>query len=1217
MRREIQSNATLRPKFERQEENVRLKKLVIMGFKSFADKTVIEFSPGITAVVGPNGCGKSNIADAFRWVLGEQSAKSMRGNKMYDIIFAGTSTRSAVNIAEVTLTLTDIAGALPTEYEELSVTRRLHRSGESQYFINGHLVRLKDVQNLFLDSGIGKNAFAVFEQGKIDQVIQYSPLERRYIFEEAAGILRFLQRKREALHKLELVDNNIVRAKDIHQEVEKQIIVLEQQAAQARVYKENKTTFEVLEKALCISKCENLQRRGSDLTKKEETQQELLAAKKQELEKLQINLQEAKNDLNTSEKALRTRSEELYRTRNEKELKTRERDSQQERFKESVVKEKRWQQELSGLLEKRQQRQSERQAAQGQQQTFEQGLVEHTGHLQQQRDKTKNLEEKVAQLREQQQNMQQERLKRLQSENQLESEIKQNSVRKDSLVERKTALSDKNGKMAGRIKETADQLEEKKQVLKTATAAIDDLKSHFVKLEQQHQKAVSDIQLARNELGVVQQEITEAKARQKVLIRLRDDKEGFSSGSKRLLTESANAKSPLHNLLKGLYEFLNPHSGAEAALATTLRPYAQTLVVETKTQFETVLNFAKQNQLKDFSLLCLEDLKGSVKHPKKAVSKGIISILEKMTEHPLAYHLLQDVYLADDWDRAEEWVNKYPGSIAWTSDGLFIDSRRVLFYSTQGENNVFMREAELKTLQKKLETLEETRQKNEEILKACQQLQEKIHSEKSLLDKNIRRDEMTLIEVNFGVQRLQNELEKARLEEKQIVNELQQVETQLEAIVAKMVQLSALHTDAKTKNEETNKLFNALQSDLEKQAATLKREREILQDKELNYRKISDESKKVHHMLQILDVRDVESLEQEKRLNEELKQIKEFQLQVQQHGIEFEKLIKDVEKVLAEVSKACVDLEKDLSKRKQLIETIDEKIGNLRLKAAQLEEEIYRLASQRAQAQVGSQAIHDELKERFQLTLDEARELVIGALKRIESTEQIEKQMRKVRAEMEAAGDVNMMSIDEFDKHKERYEFLNRQIDDLSGSKQELVQIIAELDGESRKIFKDTFDVIRANFQKNFQILFSGGEADLQFTEAADVLEAGIEIIAKPPGKQMRSIQLLSGGEKCLTAMALLFAIFEVKPAPFCILDEIDAPLDDTNVERFVNVVKQFNDRCQFMMITHNKRTMAIADVLCGVSMEERGVSKLIAIEFSKKQESKKAPALQFATVNE
>lgn len=1195
---------------------MRLKKLVILGFKSFADKTVLEFSPGITAIVGPNGCGKSNIADAFRWVLGEQSAKSMRGNKMYDIIFAGTANRPAVNIAEVTLTLTDIGGALPIEYEEVSVTRRLHRSGESQYFLNGHLVRLKDVQNLFLDSGIGKNAFAIFEQGKIDQVIQYSPLERRYIFEEASGILRFLQRKREALHKLEQVDGNILRAKDIHQEVEKQIIVLEKQAAQARVYKENKSSLDILEKALCVAKCENLQRRCGDLVKKEETQQQHLATARQELEKLQEQLQIAKTDLANCEKLSRNKSEELFKTRGEKELKTRERNSQQERLKENLIKERRWQQELEGLLEKRRQRQGERKSAQEQQQVLDEKLVEYTSVLQTQREGTRLLEETVSTLRVEQQGSQQERLKRLQAENQLESEIKQNIVRHDTLQERKATLTERKSRLSIRIKESSENLEERKQALQIASKSVDEQKNKYVTLEQQLQSVITDIQTTRNELTTVQNELTDFKARQKVLLRLREDNEGFSSGSKRLLQESSNQKSPLYKLLRGLYEFMNPKSGSEAALAAALRPYSQTLVVETKAQFETVLAFAKQNKLKDFSLLCLEDIELSSKKASKITSQGVVSILEQISEHPLASHLLQDVYLADDLDIAEGLIAKQPGVIAWTQEGYFIDTRRVLFYATQGENNVFIREAELKTLEKKLEELEQQRQQVEGILKGFLNKQEKIQSEKSILDKSIRRDEMTLVEVNFSVQRLQTDLDKARNEDKQLDVEIHQAMSSLETLTVKMTELSKLHKEAKGKGEEIYQLCATLQSDLDKQAQRLNKERESLQEKESNYRKISDDNKRILHTLQILEVKDLESQEQEKRLTEELKQCKEFQNQIQHQGTQFEQTIKEVDTLLAEVSKACSQLDQEVAKRKQVIEAIEEKIGNMRLRSAQLEEETYRLASQKSQMQVNVQGIQDELHERFQLTIEEARIAVLAVQKRIESTEQIEKQIRKIRHEMESAGDVNMMSIEEFDKHKERYEFLNRQIDDLSGSKQELVQIIAELDGESRKIFKDTFEVIRANFQKNFQILFNGGEADLQFTEAADVLEAGIEIIAKPPGKQMRSIQLLSGGEKCLTAMALLFAIFEVKPAPFCILDEIDAPLDDSNVERFVNVVKQFNERCQFMMITHNKRTMAIADVLCGVSMEERGVSKLIAIEFSKKKQEQDviAPKLHFAT---
>lgn len=1194
---------------------MRLKKIEIQGFKSFVDKTVLEFSPGITAIVGPNGCGKSNIADAFRWVLGEQSAKSMRGNKMYDIIFAGTANRAAVNIAEVTLTLTDIGNALPIEYEEVSVTRRLHRSGESQYFINRHPVRLKDVQNMFLDSGIGKNAFAVFEQGKIDQVIQYTPLERRYIFEEAAGILRFLMRKREALHKLEQVDLNTSRVKDIHQEVEKQIIVLEQQAAQARVYKENKASLEVLEKAISVSRNDQLQRRYGEIQKKEEAQHQELNTAKQEFESLLKQLQDAKLQLAQSEKAFRTKSEDLYRTRNEKELKTRERNSQQERLKESLVKEKRWQQELEGLVEKRHHRQSERITSKKQVEELERVLVEHTRMLQEQRENVRQMEEALTGLREQQQGSQQERLKRLQMENQLESEIKQNTIRQDSLNERKIALTDRKSKLVVRVEELSDSLEDKKQAMEDAAKAVDNQKAKFFLIEQGIQKITVEMQTRRLELNAVQQEISDAKARQKVLLRLREEKEGFSSGSKKLLQESGNAKSPLYNFLRGLYEFMNPHAGAEAALASALRPYGQTLVVETKVQFETVLDYAQKNQLKDFSLICLETLQAN-ENSSKTTPKGIVPILEQMAEHSLARHFLSNVYLAENISSANEWMHKQPGSTIWTNEGFFVDSKHVLFFATQGENNVFMREAELKTLQKKLEALEVSRQHVESLLNGLQGQQDKLQSEKSLLDKNIRRDEMTLVEVNFGLQRIHGELEKTRVEESHLNTELQTVLSTLQSVTSKLAEYVQQHREAKTKGEEIQQLCATLQIDWDKQSSALKNERQILQEKEALYRKVSDDNKRLLHSLHILEVKDVESQEQENHLTEELELTKEFQKQVMQSGSTFDQTLKEVEKLLGEVSQACSELEQETIRRKQSIEGVEEKIGNGRVRIAHVEDELNRVSAQKVQLQGSIQSILEELQERYQLTIEEARSAVLTDLKRLESPEQIERQIRKVRQEIENAGDVNMMSIEEFDKNKERYEFLNNQIGDLEGSKSELVQIISELDGESRKVFKETFEIIRGNFKKNFQILFNGGEADLQFTEAADVLEAGIEIIAKPPGKQMRSIQLLSGGEKCLTAMALLFAIFEVKPAPFCILDEIDAPLDDSNVERFVNVVKQFNDRCQFMMITHNKRTMAIADVLCGVSMEERGVSKLIAIEFSKHQQEQTEPTLHFATAS-
>jgi chromosome segregation protein len=358
-----------------------------------------------------------------------------------------------------------------------------------------------------------------------------------------------------------------------------------------------------------------------------------------------------------------------------------------------------------------------------------------------------------------------------------------------------------------------------------------------------------------------------------------------------------------------------------------------------------------------------------------------------------------------------------------------------------------------------------------------------------------------------------------------------------------------------------------------------------------------DEKRKCQHDLHVLDVKDKESEHQEMRLSEEIEMGHVLQSQIQVKSIAVEKALVEVEQSLADVIAACAEFEQDVAVRKHAVEKFEIAIHEARLSAKKHEADRHQTGIQSVQLESMIESLEKELLERHRLTIEEAREICEALDKTVEQTE---KQIKVLRQQLENAGDINMTSIEECNKLKGRYQFLNQQIDDLNVSRQGLIAIITQLDGESRKIFKDTFQQISINFKKNFSILFNGGEADLQFTETADVLETGIEIIAKPPGKQMRSISLLSGGEKCLTAMALLFAIFEVKPAPFCILDEIDAPLDDTNVERFVSIVKEYVNRCQFIIITHNKRTMAIADVIFGVSMEEKGVSKLLSIDFSK-----------------
>lgn len=1174
----------------------RLKKLEILGFKSFADKTAVEFSPGITGIVGPNGCGKSNIADAFRWVLGEQSAKSMRGSKMPDVIFSGTSTRSPLNIAEVTITLSNEDGMLPVDYHEIAITRRLHRSGESDYFLNRNAVRLKDLQDLFLDAGMGKNAFAIFEQGKIDQVIQYSPLERRYIFEDAAGILRFLQRKREALRKLEQVDQNTTRAKDIYQEVEKQIASLEEQAAKARIFKQNKAKFELFDKALLAMKWENTQQKQKEAVAKEAQSklQHEVAAK--QLEQIELKLKDCKSELEKSEKAFLSKNEEFFQAKSSKEIQTREKQTQSERLKETFAKEKRWKQELEGMIAKSHSRKLERAEAEKQRDQLEISVKEFHKGLQEQRQNTQSIEETVSTLREQLQLTQQERLKLLQSENHLESEIKQNRIRQDTLQEKQETLLSRKQQLITLLEELKKQVQEKKRLMQEASKNVDNQKGLSAKLDIQLQEKTAAIQATKHSLEALQQDIAEAKARHKVLIRLREEKEGFSAGSKRLLQEASNAKSPLYGMLKGLYEFIVPHAGAEEALAGTLRFYAQTLVVETLEQLNTVIAFAKKQQLKDFSLLCLETLPSKNRKESKTSS-----LLRKAVEHPLANHFLVNTYLSESFEELLEMMKTDPNASGWVSEGLFIDSKGVLFHALPSENNVFVREAELKSLVIKLADLEVEFQKANHTIKQQQTEFESIKNESFSLDKLIRKEEMTLLEINFDLQRSSKDLNKSTSEESQLETDLQNLKVTLSRLVEAHETLTQQYSTARSKGVLLQEKNDQLKTELDDQMVTLKVKRELLSERETVYRKTADDHKKVLHSLHIIEIHDIEGQQQEKRLSEEIRLSAELQTQIKEKDSVVETNIKQIDISLENLFAACREIENQVTKNKLAIEVEEKRSQESRKQIVKFEEELYRINLVITQLAGTSQEIGNTLQERYRMTLEEACAILLEESNLPKSVDSIEKQLRGLRHEMESAGDINMTSIEECDKHKVRYEFLNKQLTDLDGSRDELIQIITELDSESRKIFKDTFEVIRNNFKKNFKILFNGGEADLQFTEAADVLEAGIEIIAKPPGKQMRSISLMSGGEKCLTAMALLFAIFEVKPAPFCILDEIDAPLDDSNVERFVNVVKQFIDRCQFIIITHNKRTMSIADKLCGVSMQEKGVSKLLTIEFSQK----------------
>lgn len=1167
---------------------MRLKKLTIAGFKSFADRTVLHFDAGVTCIVGPNGCGKSNIADAFRWVLGEQSAKSMRGHKMEDVIFAGTNRRKPLDIAEISITLTDVQDDLPIHQDEVTITRRLHRNGNSEYLLNGQVVRLKDIQSLLLDSGIGGNTFAIFEQGKIERVIHYSPKERRYIFEEAAEIVRFLQRKREALKRLEEADVNLTRVKDIQREQEKQIRVLQSQAEKAKLFKENQDRLENLEKSSYVLRWEQLEKKWVAIEVKQKGYQELITNLQSLLSEQTTQQQQIKATLKTNEGLLKTKTEDYFKLSNQKEIQLREASNSQQRCREAKQREKKLQQELEELHINQQTRQKLLKEIHHKQNALEAEFNEAESKLTFQKDKVQLQERELAQLTHELQITQQKQMKHVQGESKLASECKEGEIRLENQMERKQQREERQAKLKAELIQVTQVLQEKRDHLQELSSRIDTHKDRLDQYEEEIKRLMREIEAKQQEAHLLQRRVMEQKARQQILLRMREDLEGFSSGSKQILQEAASPTCLFYQKVQPLYTYLN--SNFAHILATILHIYAQTLVTETLKDFNIIVDFAQAHGLQDYSLLCLETIPPTFQH-KKICSP----FLEEMECNVVSNYLLDGFEEAKGYKEALEWLHNKPRHGIWCQESSYFDHQGIFFQVREQENHVFLREAELKTLEEEITGKEEQLHLLNQKINLLQQHKGQQQLERAELDKILRRDEMKLVEINFGLQRALADQNKGQEELALIEKDLVNLEQQLEQQQTALKQIQEKFQESKQAGIQIQEQLQILELERDQRIQRLRIQQQEQKEKGELYQELTEAYRKLSQQKSLLEVQEQDHEKQYTRLADERVEMQEIQAHMQAQERDLQQQAKELEEQIKGVDLERTHLTKELDKEQATLKMIENTLFDKQSLLNKSQEELNQLSVQAAHHQSSAQSLEYELQERHHLNLVEAKATVILDL----PLEQLEKQIRTLRQALQAAGDVNLAAIEELNQHQMRYTTLNQQIADLTQSNQELLKIIAELDEQSQRRFKQTFEEIRHNFKKNFQILFNGGEADLQFTDTENILEAGIEIIAKPPGKQMRSISLLSGGEKCLTAVALLFAIFEVKPAPFCILDEIDAPLDDTNVERFTQVVKHFVEQCQFLIITHNKRTMAVGDVLFGVSMEEKGVSKLLSLQFS------------------
>lgn len=1035
---------------------MRLKTLKIVGFKSFADRVTIDFDAEVIGIVGPNGCGKSNIVDAFRWVMGEQSAKSMRGSKMHDVLFAGTQKRKSLNMAEVSVTLSDIQGELATEYEEVTITRRLYKSGESEYLINRQPVRLRDIHSLLLGSGMGKNAFSIFEQGKIDQIINLPPLQRRSIFDEAAGIGRFLERKKETIRKLSQVDENFNRIRDIHDEVERQTKTLKRQATLAKQYKEKKERLAALEMGVLITRLKRLgvEHKAAEFTK---LKQELEHEQKQFelIEQKQLAL---KKEVGALEAHASVDREALFRAESSAKISAAECTRQQERLEELTKREQQLIEQIKELTAR------SAQFAKGEKGDLEGAMkLAQSDHLQS--------------------------IKR-------EGELKARLQKIEFLLQEQRRLA-----------HVKLESEEKKGAVETCSVQIDALQVEIATFDDDLSKLNKE--LASFDDREAMQKITELKAKAKAL-------EAMKERSVHRLYE----QKAVQERAELLTSFIRPKRGQAEVVDGALHLYKQTLVARTREDYTFILEFAKSKKITGFSLICMDELE-----KKKG---GLISSAQK---NEVAEHFLGGVH------------------VEITDEGDVIDALKVRHrYAVKG----LVYKQQLEEIELAVKPLEKTLlHLRKEHSKLSTQIDGLTLSRKKL-EQRRRQLEMELVAHNFGYQRALKELEgKEQIDQKALEKERVEVGREIES---SQKQIGVLEIKRR-KTQSAFQQMKVMEAKAEESAAQEKR--------------FIDELDEVKSTV-VLTKKALETRESSRlALSEKLEQLR---------------LDSDVSsgKVI-DVKKQRDEVELSYLKGRTALKELEKKVHSAELVVAE-------------DTALKQELVH-ELQERYEMTLESA----LATDHWIEDLKEGEKELKSLRYAIEKSGSVNMTAIDEYQEQEQRFETLSAQLKDLSESKRDLEKIIIGLDGQSRKLFKETFAYVRANFQRNFETLFQGGSADLKFTESKDILEAGVEITAKPPGKQMRSISLLSGGEKCLTALALLFSIFEVKPAPFCILDEVDAPLDDSNVGRFTTMLKHYVEKTQFIVVTHNKKTMGVADILIGVSMEEKGVSRLLSLTFERK----------------
>lgn len=1180
-----------------------LKTLEIVGFKSFANKTRLEFEPGMTAIVGPNGCGKSNVSDSVRWVLGEQRARALRGAKMEDVIFNGTDSSKPLGMAEVSITLADCTAALGIEYEEVCITRRVFRSGESGYFLNRKACRLKDIQRLFMDTGVGTDSYSVLEQGKIDQILSARPEDRRAVFEEASGITKYKADKKEALHKLEQTEANLLRLDDVIREVKRQIISLQRQAGKARRYKELAEELRTLDLYVTRERLSEYSKKLNELTGELQILEQKVNELHRQVETAETEAGTSRQALSQLEQRISTAMEqaaaarsELERIRNLSTMNTdriaelttlSQRNAQETQ--EARVRMEAHRRELSKIIADIKTAETEKSAAQielekatSAQKVVEEQMNATRAQVNQLRNESLVLDSKAAKM---------------------QNELNELDARERSALLKKERLATEKAELARSLKqhlELREEMDVKTEALSARVAEQAEQLTNLNRSRTERRDLIVDHDKKLNE----QQKIIAAKRAQLEMLSGGEARQaGFPPGAQLLLDPPDDFTPARNGIIGPLAEQLKTAPEYQTALEAILRPCIDAIVVRDEAYACEALGWLRDQEAGSARLLSVSTSEEPpVLDTASPIGTGLLDCIQYSCDvSPLARRLFWNVRVVSS--EAEIPQVLPAGTVIVTQNGTVV--------SSSGSAEIWMPDTEDKSPLARHQMRERLQEEITEIEAETQTLGQRLEllrSEESGMTSSIEAARHTLEESR-------RELALQEGERQVIVRGTATAHERIELVSFELENM----TQTESKGEELrSRLANALQETRERQTSVRNQ--------------IAEQTQALNEIEERRS--DALTITSEHRIIYSQKSTALEQLNNRKHPMEtrireLNELIKDRTEGIDAYNRRIEDLKRSIetetAKMAPLEERLQETEQQLETERARREETIRILSTAEHRLRGLRDTLENEHEKKsgfeveraeFKMRYDNALERVTGTYHvtkeelaeaeaprwendEVPSREELETRMAELREIIDSMGPVNLVAIEEHAEYEERYAFLNKQQEDLIAAKQQLLDMIKTINATTTELFTETFNKVNANFEGIFQQLFGGGSAKLVLTDDEDVLEAGIEIIARPPGKKLQTISLLSGGERTMTAVALLFSLFKVKPSPFCVLDELDAALDDANINRFVDALKEFLTMSQFIIITHSRQTIAAADVIYGVTMQTRGISKVVSMKFT------------------